>query len=240
MKVIPAIDIRGGKVVRLAQGRFSDETVYGDSPVDVAKRWEDCGAAMIHVVDLDGAREGASRNLGIVGEVARAVRVAVELGGGIRDEAAIAAALDAGVAKVVVGTKALDEGFLKAAVKRFGERVVVGIDASAGVVVTKGWVFRTQATALELARKVESLGVRTINYTDVSKDGMLGGPNIASLTELCGAVKTDVVLAGGISSIDDIRRLKALGLRSLAGVIVGKALYEGRLDLREAISLCKG
>lgn len=240
MIAIPAIDIRGGRVVRLAQGRFSDETVYGESPVDVAKRWEACGAGMIHVVDLDGAREGAPKNLGLARQIAQAVRAKVELGGGIRDEAAIASAIDAGVSSVVIGTRALDERFLEGALRRFGDKIVVGIDASEGIVVTEGWVHKTKATALELARKVESLGVRTIIYTDVSKDGMLGGPNIGSLKELVSATKMDVVLAGGISSVDDIRRLKGLGLGNLAGVIIGKALYEGRVDLGEAIAACKG
>jgi len=237
MIVIPAIDIRCGKVVRLAQGRFTDQTTYSDSPVDMALKWAACGAEMIHIVDLDGAAEGAPKNLAIVRQIADAVKVKLELGGGIRDEASIGKALDAGVSKVVIGTRALDEKFLEDAVKKFGSRLVVGIDASEGLVVTKGWTVKTKARAVDLARKVESLGVRTINYTDVSKDGMLGGPNIDSLRELLGVTKMDVVLAGGIASIDDIKRLKLLESDGLSGVIIGKALYEGCIDLAEAIKI---
>jgi phosphoribosylformimino-5-aminoimidazole carboxamide ribotide isomerase len=238
MIAIPAIDIRGGKVVRLSQGKFSDETVYSDSPVETAKKWEAAGAKMIHVVDLDGAAEGRLRNLGLVREIVAGVSVEVELGGGMRDEESIEKALDAEVSKVVIGTKALDAKFLGAMVKRFGGRIVVGIDASEGLVRTKGWVAATKTKALDLAKKVESLGVRTINYTDISKDGMLTGPNIESVKELLQATKLDIVVSGGVSSLDDIRRLKALPGRGLKGVIIGKALYEGRVDLAEAIKLC--
>jgi len=239
MIAIPAIDIRGGNVVRLNQGKFSEETVYSDSPVETAKRWEAAGAEMIHVVDLDGAAEGRVRNLGLVREITAAVTARIELGGGVRDEESIEKAIDAGVSKVVIGTRALDAKFLESALRRFRDNIVVGIDACEGLVRTKGWLVATKTKALDLAKEVEALGVRTINYTDISKDGMLAGPNIDSVAELLQATKLDIVLSGGISSVDDIRRLKKLPGRGLAGVIIGRALYESRIDLAEAIKECK-
>ncbi len=239
MIAIPAIDIRGGKVVRLSQGKFSAETVYSDSPVDMAIKWEAAGAEMIHVVDLDGAAEGRPANLDLVRIIGKAVKLKIELGGGIRDEASIQKAIDAGVSKVVIGTKALDRKFLESVINKFGASIVAGIDACEGFVCTRGWVVTTKANAIDLARQVESAGVKTINYTDISKDGMLAGPNIDSVVELLEATKVDIVLAGGISGINDIRRLKMLPGRGLKGVIIGKALYEGRVDLKEAIEACK-
>ena len=239
MIIIPAIDIRGGKVVRLAQGKFSDETVYSDSPLEMAKRWDACGAEMIHIVDLDGAAEGMPKNLEAVKLIASAVKARIELGGGIRSEAAIEKVVEAGVSKAVIGTKALDETFLKAIVKRFGDSIVVGVDASRGKICTKGWVCQTESTVEDLVKKVESFGVKTINYTDISKDGMLEGPNIDSLRELLAVTKMNVVLAGGVSSIRDIEKLKQLEGEGLKGVIIGKALYENRIDLKEAIAAGK-
>lgn len=238
MNVIPAIDIRGGKVVRLAQGRADRETVYADSPLETAKRWASFGVGMIHLVDLDGAFEGELKNIDIVRSIARAVNVKIELGGGIRSEESVRLAIDVGVSKVVIGTRALDERFLRKVLKDFGGSIVVGIDASAGMVRTKGWVAETNMKAVDLARTVEAAGVRTINYTDISRDGMLEGPNMASLGEMLEAVDIDVVAAGGVSAIDDVRRLRALEPKGLAGLIVGKALYEGQIDLAEAVAIC--
>jgi len=238
MIAIPAIDIKGGKVVRLTQGKFSQETVYSDSPVETARKWASFGVSMIHIVDLDGARTGSLKNLGIVKEIARSVSARIELGGGIRDEESVKAALDAGVAKVVLGTKALDEQFLWNIAAKFRDNLVVGIDASGGLVHTKGWVFRTDMKATDLARRIAALGIRTINYTDISKDGMLEGPNTDSLGEMLRVGALDVIAAGGISTIDDIKKLKALEKDGLKGVIIGKALYEGRIDLAEAVRVC--
>lgn len=238
MIVIPAIDIRLGKVVRLSQGEFSRQTTYSDSPLETARRWESFGVEMIHIVDLDGALEGRVRNLDIVREIAKKVRPKIELGGGIRDEDAIKRAIDAGVAKVVIGTKALDQKFLKFAAKAFRGNIVAGIDARDGLVRTKGWVFKTEVTAVELANRIGSAGIDTINYTDISKDGMLEGPNIDSLRELISATRLNIVAAGGVSSIEDIIKLKALEAEGLRGVIIGKALYEGKLDLAEAMKIC--
>jgi len=239
MIVIPAIDIRLGRVVRLSQGNFSAETVYSGSPVETAKRWEAAGAGMIHIVDLDGAAEGRPRNLDLVRSISGAVKCEIELGGGIRDEESVQKAVDAGASKVVIGTRALDEKFLSRVAKRFGAGIVIGIDASEGLVCTKGWVVTTKVRAIDLARQVESSGISTVNYTDVSRDGMLAGPNIDSVAELLEATKLEVVLSGGISSINDLKRLKTLPGRGLKGVIIGKALYEGRVDLKEAIEECR-
>ena len=238
MIAIPAIDIKGGKVVRLSQGEFSRQTDYSDSPVDIAIRWESLGAEMIHIVDLDGALEGSPRNLDIVERIAKSVKTKLELGGGIRDEESIARALDSGVEKVVIGTKSLDREFLDSVTRKFKDHIVVGIDALDGLVRTKGWVAETDITAVELAGRVGASGVKTINYTDISRDGMLEGPNIDSLRELLRSTGLNIIAAGGISSIEDIKKMKALESEGLKGVIIGKALYEGRLDLAEAIRIC--
>lgn len=239
MKIIPAIDLKGGKVVRLAQGMIDRETVYSDSPVEVARKWASFGIEMIHVVDLDGAFDGELKNLGIVSQIARAVKPKIELGGGIRDEAAIKASLDAGASRVVIGTRALEERFLEKVVNLYGKNIVVGIDACSGMVWTKGWTTETDVKAVDLARKIEAAGVRTINYTDISRDGMLEGPNLEGLRELLRAVDIDVIAAGGISNIEDVRNLKKLESEGLSGIIIGKALYENKIDLKEAIDIAK-
>lgn len=238
MIVIPAIDIRGGKVVRLSQGEYSRQTTYSDSPIEMAMRWESFGVEMIHVVDLDGALEGHPRNLDLVIEIARRVRPKIELGGGIRDEETIKAVIGRGVEKVVIGTKALDRRFLDSLDKKLIGNIVAGIDACNGIVRTEGWVTKTEVRAVDLAREIGDTGISTINYTDISKDGMLGGPNMESLKELIAATRLNVVAAGGVSSIEDIKKLKALGAERLKGVIIGKALYEGKIDLAEAMRIC--
>ena len=238
MKIIPAIDIRGGKVVRLIQGNMELETVYSDSPVEIAERWASFNVELIHIVDLDGALEGQLKNLDIIKEIIKKIKPKVEVGGGIRDEAAIKEVLDAGADKVVIGTKALEGDFLEKAVKRFKNKIVVAIDAREGLVYSKGWVFMTKVSAIELAKKAEAAGVKCINYTDISKDGTLEGHNTRGLEKLLKAVKIDVVASGGISNIDDVKRLKGLEKDGLCGMIIGKALYENQLDLKEAIKVC--
>jgi phosphoribosylformimino-5-aminoimidazole carboxamide ribotide isomerase len=238
MKVIPAIDIRGGKVVRLRQGKAEDETVYFDSPIEAAKMWVSAGADFIHIVDLDGAMEGDFRNLGIIREISGQIKAKVEVGGGIRDEETIKRILDSGVEKVVIGTKALDKKFLSEIVKNFGDRIVVGIDARDDLVYTKGWLLRTRTKAVDLVKIIAGMGVKTINYTDISRDGMLQGPNIASLKAILGAAKISVIAAGGVSNIEDVKKLKVLEPEGLKGMIIGKALYEKTIDLGEAIKIC--
>lgn len=238
MKVMPSIDIKGGKVVRLTQGAAERETVYFDSPLEAAKMWASSGALFIHVVDLDGAIEGKFKNMALIKEIAKSVKAKIELGGGLRDETIIKEALDAGVEKIVLGTKALDEKFLSNMVKKFGGRIVASIDAKDGFVYTKGWLYKSKLKAADLVNKVVRLGVNTINYTDISRDGMLEGPNIDSLKAILRAAKVDVVAAGGISTIEDVKLLKSLESEGLKGIIIGKALYEKTIDLKEAIRVC--
>lgn len=238
MIAIPAIDIKDGKVVRLSQGKFSRQTTYPDSPLEAAKRWDSFGVEMIHIVDLDGALGGTLRNLEVVSRIVKSVKAKIELGGGIRDEETIEKAIAAGVEKIVIGTKALDQKFLQTVAKRFKGRIVVGIDARNGLVHTKGWVFKTGTTAIELAGRISAIGISAINYTDISRDGMLEGPNIDALRGLLGATGLNIVAAGGVSRIEDIKKLKTLESEGLKGVIIGKALYEGKLDLAEVIEIC--
>ena len=238
MRVIPAIDIRGGKVVRLLQGDYAKETVYSDSPLDYAKKWDRCGAKMIHIVDLDGALEGKLKNEEVMRRIAAEVNADIELGGGIRDEKTIENVLAAGVDRVVLGTSALDEGFVKRMGWRFGKKIIVGIDAKDGIVRTKGWIQNTHFLAVDFARRLEDTGIGGIIYTDISRDGMLEGPNIAELEAMLKATSVGVVASGGVSTLEDITELKALESRGLAGVIIGKALYEGKIDLAEAIQIC--
>lgn len=240
MIIIPAIDIMGGKVVRLVQGEASRQTVYSASPVDVAERWALAGAELIHVVDLDGAFSGRLENLAVAREIAKSVDVDVEFGGGIRDEEAIARVLDAGVKQVSIGTKALDPAFLMMIGERFGDKVVISVDARDGIVYSKGWVQKTETSVIDLVHEASDAGIRRINYTDISRDGTLEGPNLESLKKLLSATVIDVVVGGGISTIDDLKRIRALGRKNLAGVIIGKALYEKTISLVEAIRLCEG
>ena len=238
MNIIPAIDIKDGKVVRLLQGAANKVTVYSDSPVDVAKRWSDFGINLLHVVDLDGAFTGELKNLEIVKEMISQTRLMVELGGGIRDEETIKRVLDARVDKVVLGTKALDMDFLANISAKYKGRIVAGIDAKDGYVCTKGWVESTDTKAADLANYVQAVGVTRIIYTDISRDGMLMGPNIQSLEDMLASVDIEVIASGGVSYISDIAKLMALKYKNLVGVIVGKALYEGKIDLGEAVRLC--
>lgn len=238
MKVIPAIDIKGGKVVRLKQGKAEYETVYSDSPVEIAVSWAGMGASLIHVVDLDGALEGRLKNLAIVKEIAKYAGANIELGGGIRDEETIREVLDAGVSKVVVGTRALEENFIKDIAAKFGDKIVAGIDAKDGIVYAKGWLSKTKIKAVDLVKKMADSGIGTINYTDISRDGMMAGPNIKSLMDILEVSHIDIVASGGVSTIDDVKRLKEMEVYGLSGMIIGKALYERTIDLKEAIKIC--
>ncbi len=236
MVVIPAIDLLDGKVVRLAQGKREAVTVYSDDPVAVAKRWVAAGATWLHVVDLNGAFEGAYKNLPLAQQIIESCGVRVELSGGVRTKEALGQALAAGAARVVLGTKACeDPRFVQEAADRFGTKIAVAIDASAGRVVSRGWVAATQITPGALARSVTMLGVETVICTDVSRDGTLQGPNLSLLSEVLDAGAREVIASGGVSSLEDLRQLKTLESRGVVGVIIGKALYEGTLDARDAI-----
>lgn len=240
MLIIPAIDIRGGQVVRLAQGDFAQETIYYDDPVKVAKKWEGEGARLLHIVDLDGAREGEPVNLELVGKIAREVAIPIEMGGGIRELETVKEVLTKGVRRVILGTQACSAPALVEEVcQEFGERVAIGIDVKDGLVAVKGWTKLTSKEAVSLAKEMESLGVRTIVFTDVRRDGMLTGPNLESLEEILQKTNVSLIASGGISSLEDVRRLKRLERKGLEGIIIGKALYEGRIELGEAIAIAE-
>ncbi|MDF2629904.1 MAG: hisA [Symbiobacteriaceae bacterium] len=232
----PAIDLKDGQAVRLLQGRMADATVYNPDPADAARRWVEAGAPWLHVVDLDGAFAGVSRNMEAVRKIA-AHRAPVQLGGGMRSLEAMQAAFDAGVTRVIIGSKALDGALVAQAVQKFGpDRIIVGIDAKNGQVATDGWVNVSTTKATDLAAQVQEQGVNTIIYTDISKDGMMAGPNFAEMAAM-GATGAQIIASGGVSSLDDIRQLMAIP--GVTGAILGKAIYTGAIDLKEALALCR-
>jgi phosphoribosylformimino-5-aminoimidazole carboxamide ribotide isomerase len=236
MQVIPAIDIRGGRCVRLVQGDYARETVFDDDPAAAAVRWRDAGAARVHVVDLDGAREGRVVNGEAIRHIVRSVEVPVQLGGGLRDLETVSRYLEEGVERVILGTAAVkDRALLESALDRFPGQVAVGIDARDGVVVTEGWLEGSSLTAAELAVELTTLGVPRIVYTDTLRDGTLTEPNFAGLEALLEGIHADMrlIYAGGVSRVEDVRRLAGTGIE---GVIVGRALYTGDLDLAQALA----
>ena len=235
MTILPAIDLKDGKCVRLRQGRFDDVTVYGDDPAEQARDWANQGALELHVVDLDGAFSGSRRHSKAVSDVIKAFGGIVEVGGGIRDIEAVRAVIESGATRAIIGSAALDDPeFLNAAVEEFGDRIAVGIDARNGFVQTKGWVETTAVRATDLAAAVAKIGITTIIYTDTATDGMLQGPNLTQMASICDAAPTAKITAsGGISSPYDIENLKALERANLRAAIVGKALYDGKTTLRE-------
>ena len=240
MIVIPAIDIKGGRCVRLKQGRMSDETVYSEFPEDIALRWHREGAERIHIVDLDGAVKGMPVNSSIIRKIVNAVPVPIELGGGIRDMDTIKSYLDLGIRQVILGTIAYkDPKLVEDACEEFPGRIILGIDASKGRVAVEGWVENTDITPVEMARRFESAGIWAIIYTDIQRDGMISGPNIEATRGLAGATTIPVIASGGISGADDVRDLMALEQYGVMGMITGKALYEGTMNLAEAIKITK-
>ena len=235
MIILPAIDLKDGKCVRLRQGRAEDVTVYGDDPAAQAKDWADQGGQELHVVDLDGAFAGTPKHADVIHRIIKAFGGPVEVGGGLRTPEALDAVIDAGVTRAIIGSAALeDPEFLAKAVELYGDKIAVGIDARNGFVQTKGWVETTKTLATELASAVAKLGVQTIIYTDTATDGMLGGPNLTQMAAICDAAPTcQITASGGVSSPFDVENLKALERPNLRAAIVGKALYDGRTTLRE-------
>ncbi len=234
MQIIPAIDIKDGRCVRLYQGNFQRATVYDDDPVAVARRWVEQGASRLHLVDLDGARSGRPVHADVIGAIVRSVQVPVQLGGGLRTEAAVASALALGVARVILGTAAVNEPDLVARlVQRFGDAIVVGVDARDGQVATEGWTDVAALRAADLVEQVAALGVRRVIYTDISRDGTLSEPNVAATAALVRPGGPAIIASGGISAIDHLRRLAAVGVE---GAIIGRALYTGDLSLPEALA----
>jgi phosphoribosylformimino-5-aminoimidazole carboxamide ribotide isomerase len=238
MIVIPAIDIKNGKCVRLLQGRMDAETVFSDDPAAVGRRWENDGATLIHIVDLDGAVGKRPVNLDTVRKIIDRVNVPVQVGGGIRDIETIRMYLDQGVSRVIIGTEAIkNPDLVKSACREFPGQIVVGIDAKAGKVAIEGWTKTTEVTAIDLAGQFQDCGVAAINFTDIERDGMRTGPNLAETEKLARAISIPVVASGGVSSIEDIKNLLPLAAAGVVGVITGRALYDGSLDLKAAIAI---
>jgi len=237
MEIIPAIDLHGGKVVRLVQGDPARETRYGSEPAAVAAEWERCGATRLHLVDLDGALSGSPANHAALAAIFKVVRIPAEVGGGIRTLEAVRSVLDLGAAVAVLGTAAIrNPEFLAQASAMFPRRVALGLDARGGRLAVTGWVETTAILATDLARQANDLPLAAVIYTDIHRDGMLAGPNLAELRAVAAATRVPVIASGGISSVDDIRALKALEPLGVTGAIVGKALYDGRLTLEAALA----
>ena len=241
MLVLPAVDIRGGRAVRLIQGERHRERVYDDDPVAAAQRWTAEGARWLHVVDLDGAFGGRPGNPDAVGRILASAQVPVQVGGGVRDLETIERLLDAGAARVILGTAAVSApDLLRAACARFGDRIAAAVDARDGRVVTEGWTAATGLSAIEAAARVADAGARRIIYTDTRRDGMLGGPDLLSLADLLAAARVPVIVAGGVTSVEDVRRLRRLEPAGLEGAIVGRALYEGAVRLDDLLAAAAG
>lgn len=238
MIVFPAIDLRGGKCVRLYKGDFSQETVFSEAPAEMAQKWASMGAQYLHVVDLDGALQGKAMNLAAIKDILAAVHIPVELGGGIRSLENIEAALALGIQRVILGSAAVqDPQLVKEACARYGNRIVVGIDARDGVVAIQGWERSGEVKAVALAKEMAAYGVQTIIYTDIARDGTLTGLNLAATVQLAEESGVRVVASGGVSSLEDIRQVKAHEAQGIEGVIVGKAIYTGQIDLRQALKI---
>ncbi|MBW2452122.1 MAG: 1-(5-phosphoribosyl)-5-[(5-phosphoribosylamino)methylideneamino]imidazole-4-carboxamide isomerase [Deltaproteobacteria bacterium] len=240
MIVIPAIDLKDGKCVRLEQGLMERDTVYSDDPAAMALHWQSEGGELLHLVDLDGAFAGKPKNQDAIKAIVDTISIPLELGGGIRDLQTIEAYLDLGVGRVILGTVAKEQPSLVAeACRAFPGRIVVGIDAKEGLVAVRGWAEVTEKKATELAQEMEAFGVAAIIYTDIARDGMMQGPNLEATKALAEAISIPVIASGGVSRLEDIHNLLAIESSGIEGVITGKAIYSGALNLREAIALTK-
>jgi len=240
MIVIPAVDIKNGKCVRLVQGRKEDETVFSDDPAAMARKWAREGAELIHVIDLDGAFEKSPQNLDAIKNILQAVDIPIQLGGGIRNEHTARRFLEMGVARVIIGTEAIHHpDFVERISKLYPGRIVVGIDAREGLVAIEGWTETTGIKAVDLAKRFENCGLAAINFTDIHRDGMQTGPNIEETRRLAEAVEIPVVASGGVATIQDIYNLLPLETSGVVGVITGKALYSGTLDFRQALKAAR-
>lgn len=235
MLILPAIDLRGGKCVRLKQGDYARETVFGDDPAAMARRWVGEGAKALHLVDLDGAKAGEPVNGAVIRRIVQAVDVPCQVGGGLRTDADIEAALEMGVARVVLGTRALDDpAWVRQMAQAYPKRIVLGLDARDGKVATHGWLNTSEASVLDVAREFANFPLYAIVYTDIARDGMLEGPNVNGLAALAEAVPLPVIASGGITTLDNVRELISHGL---FGCIIGRALYEGQIDLSAVLDL---
>lgn len=241
MIVFPAIDIQDGKAVRLRRGDFEDATIFSDDPVALARHWQDEGAEALHVVDLDAARTGELVNFELLERIVRVVDVPVQYGGGMRSDKSLALVAGLGVRWVIMGTAAITTlELLDDAVNWLGDRLVVGMDCTDGMVTTHGWRERTQMSAVRFVRILEEHGLRRVVYTDTARDGMLGGPNLVGLRDLAEATTLEVVCSGGVALLDDLRRLARIGAPNIVGVVIGRALYENAFTLAEAMAVVPG
>jgi len=241
MIILPAIDLKEGRCVRLEQGLMDRDTVYNDDPAAQALMWQEQGGEYLHIVDLDGAFAGVPKNKAAIKSIVEAIDIPSELGGGIRDLATIEAYLDLGINRVILGTVAKENPELvKEACRKFPGQIVVGIDAKDGLVAVRGWADVTEKKATEMAKEMEGFGVEAIIYTDIARDGMMQGPNIEATKALAESISIAVIASGGLSTLDDIRRLLEIESSGITGVITGKAIYSGAIDLREAVALTKG
>lgn len=235
MQILPAIDLRGGKCVRLRQGDYNQETVFGDDPAQMARHWAELGGEFLHLVDLDGAKDGAPTNLPAIQKIVQSVDIPCELGGGIRSEETIRMLLDLGLRRLVVGTLALREpAWFKEMCLKFPEKLVLGIDARDGFVATDGWLETSQTPAIDLANQFSDVPLAAIVYTDIATDGMMRGANVPAMREMKEAVRVPVVASGGVTTISDVENLRVAGLDAC---IIGRALYEGTIDLHDAIRI---
>ena len=240
MIIYPAIDIRGGRCVRLTEGRFDAETVFADDPAEMALKWAGLGAEFLHLVDLDGALAGEGKNVPVIERILKSVNIPVQLGGGIRNLETIEKLLELGVTRLILGSAAVKNPELVAeACKKYPGHIAVGIDAKNGEVAIEGWGQGSGVAATELAKKMASFGVETIIYTDISRDGMLSGVNVEATAALARACGVPIIASGGVASLDDIRRVKAVEGDGVQGCIIGKAIYTGAVDLKEALALAK-
>ena len=237
MIILPAIDLLGRKAVRLLKGDYNQVTVYSDSPLEVAEKFKSLGATHIHMVDLDGAKYGTAPNMDIVAEVAEKTGLFIEIGGGIRSMETVKKYIDAGISRVILGTAAIcDEDFLKEAVKAYGEKIAVGADVKDGKIAVRGWLEQSDVTLDEFFLKMQDLGVKNIICTDISRDGAMRGTNLELYRELSAKYSLDITASGGVSSIEDVKRLREM---NLYGAIIGKAYYTGAVDLEEAIEVAR-
>jgi phosphoribosylformimino-5-aminoimidazole carboxamide ribotide isomerase len=238
MQIIPAIDLKGGNCVRLQQGEMDRETLFSDHPADVARQWESLGASLLHIVDLDGAVGGKPQNEDAINQIRKAVSIPLQLGGGIRSLNTIEHYLSLGLKRVVLGTIAHKQpALLEEACKQFPNQIVVGIDARDGRVAIEGWTETTANMAIDLVKTIEEKGVAAIVFTDIKRDGMMGGPNIESTRELAEATRVPLIASGGVTTLDHISELLTIEASGVAGIIIGRALYEKTIDLKEALAL---
>lgn len=238
MLVIPAIDLREGRCVRLVEGRLDRETIYSENPAETAENWQRLGARYLHVVDLDGAFAGQPKNMDVIKGIVSSVDIPVQVGGGIRDLKAVETLLNLGVHRVILGTAAITQPeMVRRAVEQFGDKIVLGIDARDGRAAVQGWAVESAVSAVDLALQMKEIGVQRVVFTDIRRDGTLKGPNLEATGELARVTGLKVIASGGVSSLDDICRVKEMEKDGVEGVIVGKALYSGKVDLKEALAV---